>query len=468
MSARITARARRNAKFREIPLTRPAWLTEAPFSPKTSKAVTKRKAIASPFGQSALIDQHSSITISGTLRANAANPLPRMHERARVPARKKFSEVFGRMTGRLKEQPPVWKEMSLSTRNLPPLARSAGCAMLTRRFSRLFLLLGMSVTVTAVAAFSQERPDPEAAVRKALPLLEKGATGYIKARQCFGCHHTHISVLALSAAKEKGLGGEGAVLEAQVKHTLADLTSALQSYKDGKGQGGQATRAGYALWTLDLGGVKANETTEAVASYLTRWPGNSDFWPTSGTQRPPTEGSSFTSTYLALRGLKFAAEAQKEAAEMRREKALQWLLGATPKDTEDAVFRLWALREASAAPFVVREAIDHLLSRQDPGGGWRQIDGLDPDAYATGTALVALNRAGRVPPSNEAYQRGVAFLLKSQLPDGSWHVVTRAKGFQTYFESGFPHGKDQWISMAATGWATTALAIAVPEKKDGK
>ncbi len=350
--------------------------------------------------------------------------------------------------------------------NFPNLARSEASKMNSKRWHGLAACLGICVTLTTSAVFSHEPSTPETAVRKALPLLEKGATGYIQARQCFGCHHTFVSALALAAAKEKGLGGDAAVLEAQVKHTLSDLQSALQSYKDGKGQGGQATRAGYALWTLDLGGAKPDETTEAVASYLTRWPGNTDFWPTSGTQRPPTEGSNFTSTYGALRGLKFAGEAQKASAEMRREKALQWLLGAAPKDNEDAVFRLWALREANAAPFVVREAVDHLLSRQDPGGGWRQLDGREPDAYATATALVALNRAGRVPPTNEAYQRGVALLLKTQLPDGSWHVVTRAKGFQTYFESGFPHGKDQWLSMAATGWAATALAIAVPAKKE--
>jgi hypothetical protein len=47
------------------------------------------------------------------------------------------------------------------------------------------------------------------------------------------------------------------------------------------------------------------------------------------------------------------------------------------------------------------------------------------------------------------------------LPDGSWLVRSRSRPFQTYFETGFPHGKDQWISSAATGWATTALALAV-------
>ena len=31
---------------------------------------------------------------------------------------------------------------------------------------------------------------------------------------------------------------------------------------------------------------------------------------------------------------------------------------------------------------------------------------------------------------------------------------------QAYFESGFPYGVNQWISAAATGWATTALALA--------
>jgi len=31
---------------------------------------------------------------------------------------------------------------------------------------------------------------------------------------------------------------------------------------------------------------------------------------------------------------------------------------------------------------------------------------------------------------------------------------------QPYFESGFPHGRDQFISAAATNWAATALALA--------
>jgi squalene cyclase len=56
-----------------------------------------------------------------------------------------------------------------------------------------------------------------------------------------------------------------------------------------------------------------------------------------------------------------------------------------------------------------------------------------------------------------AYRRGVDYLMRTQEEDGSWHVRSRAFRFQPYFESGFPHGHDQWISMAATAWAAMAL-----------
>ena len=54
----------------------------------------------------------------------------------------------------------------------------------------------------------------------------------------------------------------------------------------------------------------------------------------------------------------------------------------------------------------------------------------------------------------------MAFLVRTQLPDGSWYVKSRSKPFQPYYETGFPHGKDQFISSAASGWAATALALA--------
>ena len=51
----------------------------------------------------------------------------------------------------------------------------------------------------------------------------------------------------------------------------------------------------------------------------------------------------------------------------------------------------------------------------------------------------------------------------TQLPDGSWHVASRAPKFQPYFQSGFPHDHDQWISSAATSWGAIALSYAVAD-----
>ena len=56
---------------------------------------------------------------------------------------------------------------------------------------------------------------------------------------------------------------------------------------------------------------------------------------------------------------------------------------------------------------------------------------------------------------------GLEYTLTRQRDDGSWHVRSRAPKVQPYFQSGFPHDHDQWISSAATAWATAALAEAV-------
>jgi hypothetical protein len=108
----------------------------------------------------------------------------------------------------------------------------------------------------------------------------------------------------------------------------------------------------------------------------------------------------------------------------------------------------------------LRKRGQELLAEQRPDGGWGQLPSLSSDAYATGQALVALREAGALRVTDAPYTRGVQFLMTTQLADGSLYVKTRAIAFQPYFESDFPHGADQWISMAATNWAAMALAPA--------
>jgi hypothetical protein len=324
----------------------------------------------------------------------------------------------------------------------------------------------MPLLLTANAVRAAAPPPPvSTAISRALPLLVRGAKGHIRKRDCFACHNQAIPLLALTTARDRGFAVRAADVNEQLEHIAAFLETNRDNYRKGKGQGGQADTAGYALLALECGGWKADATTSAVVEYLLQYKKDFDHW-TSTSNRPPSEVSPFTTTYLALRGLrKWGQATDRERIDKRIDAVRGWLRKAAARDTEDRVFRLWALREAGVPDREIDVAAKELLKGQREDGGWGQIDRMESDAYATGSVLVALHQAGRLDTSDRAYQRGVAYLLKTQLPDGSWLVRSRSRPFQTYYESGFPHGKDQFISMAASGWAVTALALACPEAK---
>jgi hypothetical protein len=307
-------------------------------------------------------------------------------------------------------------------------------------------------------------PEPTRAVAAAVPKLVAGAAGHAEQKTCFACHNQAYPLLALAAARDRGLAVPDTFFAGQAEHVAGFLGSNKDRFRDGRGTGGQAATAGFALLTLELAGHKPDDTTAAVVGYLLKFPGTRDYWRT-GSNRPPTEASDFTTTYLALRGLRvFGASADKERVAERVEAARGWLAKTAAKDTEDRVFRLLGLKEAGAGKEAVAAAAWELSRAQRADGGWAQLDALDADPYATGSALYALHHAGGLAADSPAYRAGVGFLLKSRLDDGTWKVKSRSKPFQPYYESGFPHGKDQFVSVAATGWATAALAAAVPGK----
>jgi len=180
--------------------------------------------------------------------------------------------------------------------------------------------------------------------------------------------------------------------------------------------------------------------------------------------RPPQEYSDISGTTLAARALQLYA-APGRAAEMKERvgRARAWLLAAKAEGTEELAMRLLGLGWTKAPSRAVSDAAAKLIAEQRPDGGWSQLSGMDPDAYATGLALYALHLGGGVAVSHAAYQRGVRHLLDTQRPDGSWFVQTRSYPFQPYFESGFPYGHSQWISAAGSSWAMISLLLTVPE-----
>ena len=367
--------------------------------------------------------------------------------------------------------------------------------------------MGQTVNDGRVTTLDQsEGPQPEltrAAIDRGLPLLLKAsAQEYPKHRDCFSCHNQAVPAVALSLAQKRGFAVDAEILQTIAEHTEADLHGAIDDYRKGRGQPGGVIRAGYALWALETTGWPADETTAAVLHYLPMALGQHDHW-TTQSKRAPSEASNFTATALALRGLQaFAVPTPRSTRDDRdrsqstsqlpvngavdwRARTLEWLRQTQPKETEDRVFRLWGLKHAGASPQDLDDAVADLLKTQRPDGGWSQLiepgdsaeakDGKVPlvadrkaalaltsDAYATGSSLVVLHLAGAMRTDHPAYRRGLHFLIRTQREDGSWYVKSRSHPFQTYFESGFPHGPDQFISAAASGWAVAALALACP------
>src|ERR1041384_1935003 len=168
------------------------------------------------------------------------------------------------------------------------------------------------------AEISPAAGDLRAAVAKSVPLLETAARCSMeKRKQCFTCHNQALPIMALTTARSRGFKIDAENLRQQLEFTAGFLTKNRTNYLAGKGQGGQALTAGYALWTLDLGEWKSDATTDAVAEYLLHWQKDIDHWKPQ-TSRPPSEESLFTVSYVALRALKsFGTAAQKERIAQR-------------------------------------------------------------------------------------------------------------------------------------------------------
>ena len=130
----------------------------------------------------------------------------------------------------------------------------------------------------------------------------------------------------------------------------------------------------------------------------------------------------------------------------------RWLMAQTPLSTEDRIMQLLGLKWANADSRVRETRLKELIAQQGTDGGWSQTPYLPADAYATGQVLYTLHESG-ILSTNPVFRRGVDYLLRTQRDDGSWYVRSRAMKIQPYFESGFPHGKDQFISISASGWA---------------
>ena len=297
------------------------------------------------------------------------------------------------------------------------------------------------------------------AIEVALPLLEKQSHNFIRIGGCNSCHAQDLVSAAAAIARDRGVPGPREI--SQLPQSMMPSPERIMDLN--------VVGVASVAWELfDFGMNKMPKTafTDAVVRHIKVMQTPEGNWSTNESRRPPMASGDFQAAALSIYSLKYyGQESDKASTDAVIAKAVKWLEQAKPSTTQDRAFHLLGLAWGGGAPATIKTAARGLVALQRADGGWNQLPEMVSDAYATGQALYALNVAGKMAASNAVYQKGVDYLLRTQAPDGSWYVETRAIWLQPYFESGFPYARDQFISAAGTAWAVMALAPAAQSQR---
>lgn len=310
------------------------------------------------------------------------------------------------------------------------------------------------------------------AIQLALPPLHKTALEspvtferHASKQACVSCHQQSLPLIALSVARAHRFAVEEAVLRKTAERTEAFAGRLHEFDLQALFHPEPAIGNGYALWSLHLAGYPASALTDSSVHQLAvlQQPDGSWRW---NLPRPPIQSSDIGATALAVRGLRdYPIPGRQREFDQRIERARRWLARAKPEFTEERAYQLLGLAWTGERPAKLKPLTEALIREQRSDGGWAQLPKLDSDAFATGQSLYTLLETARLPASHPAVRKGVQFLLRTQIEDGTWYVRRRAFPFQPPMNSSFPHGADGWLSASASSWAVLALASAVDSSR---
>lgn len=341
-----------------------------------------------------------------------------------------------------------------------------------QRFHHAFFW-GLSALLCADASAGSSAPELRSATERGLTMVKGAASRWQQNKSCFSCHHQTLPMLAMTEAARAGFPLDTAWLKSQADTTHRYFSQRIDEMDGGEHIPGGAATTAYGLWALSLAQRPADPTSTAMVHYLLQIQGVARLKSTTpekapprdgrwiaSCQRPPLQGSPLGDTVLVLIGLEhYATAAQRNSFVAARSSAEKYLAGAPLKNQQDRLWRFWGLAQLGGDDATRETTLAAIVKSQRADGGWSQQD-ADPasDAYSTAQTLFMLGRTG-FDKDEPAAQRALEYLLKTQLADGSWLVASRVKNkAQPYFENGDPHGEDQFLSTAATCWATAALA----------
>ncbi len=291
---------------------------------------------------------------------------------------------------------------------------------------------------------------------------KKAFVSHSSHQDCVSCHQQYLPLAAISLARKQNVPVDRDAEQELIKLVSGGELPLIEIDWQPLFHPDPAYSKGYSFLAFSAADLPASEFTDAWVHHLAAIQEADGHW-CSNLPRPPMQSGDIPATALVINALqKYPLPGRKAEFAERVNRARKWLLNAKADTTDAKIYQILGLKWAGESPRHIQSLAKALLAEQRADGGWAQLPTLKSDAYATGQAVYSLCVGAGIAVDDPAIERGRKYLLTTQLEDGTWYVHRRAFPFQPTMKSGFPHGRDGWISSAATSWAVMALSLPAP------
>jgi hypothetical protein len=312
------------------------------------------------------------------------------------------------------------------------------------------------MTCTGLLSLPLDSPRSEAACppettpeSKALAYLVREVPRWSREHKCYSCHNNGDGARALYTARR---------LSYPVPDkALADTTRWLSRPQEWDHNGGETglsdkglARIQFAAALVDAvdgGQVKDRRLLVRAADLVGEQQKGDGSWEVDaeGSIGSPTTYGAVLATYQACRTLRKADRPGYAAAIAKAE---QWLRTLKVRSVLDAAALLLALAEMKGHDIQGQQqrCLELIRKGESAHGGWGPYTTSGPEPFDTAMVVLALARQAEQPEIKRLLQRGRAYLIATQQPDGSWPETTRPPASESYAQR-----------ISTTAWATLAI-----------
>jgi hypothetical protein len=304
------------------------------------------------------------------------------------------------------------------------------------------------LTIFPAARVAAADEPPATAESRALAFLAREVPLWSKENKCFSCHNNGDAARALYQAVR---------LELPVPPTaLADTTDWL-SRPDGWDKNGgdgpfsdkRLARLQFAVAlasAVEAGQVRDRRILVRAAERVAADQDDDGSWAIDelGVGSPATYGRRLAA--LLARDVLTRADAMRFETQIDR--ADRWLRRQPVGNMVDASAALLAFARCDDADALALRgrSLDLIRRGQSNDGGWGPYPNSPSEPFDSALVMLALDRLEKNPDLLSMLERGRAYLIATQNPDGSWPETTRPPGAESYAQR-----------LSTTGWATQAL-----------